>query len=107
MRTLAVSDTVSERQMKAVEAMLSFSTAPITMAITDSRVRFSGPESSVEMELVKGFTGQAIRIHNLPSAVFQEYTQYRSVSHTHSSTTHNWSHTGTNSFTSKWSAGSK
>lgn len=72
MRTLAVSDTVSERQMKAVEAMLSFSKAPIT----DSRVRFSGPESSVEMELVKG-------------------------------STHNWSHTGTNGFTSKWSAGSK
>ena len=114
-----VSDKVSEPQMKAVEAMLplafagfrkgmlSFTKAPITMEITDARVRFSSPESSVDMELVKGFNGQAIRINNLPSAVFQEYTQYRSVSHTHSSKTHNWSHKGSNGFTSKWSAGSK
>ena len=114
-----VSDTVSERQMTAVEAMLplafagfhkgmlSFTKAPITMEITDARVRFSGPESAVEMELVKGFNGQAIRISNLPAAVFQEYTQYRSVSHTHSSKTHTWNHKGTNGFTSKWSAASK
>ena len=114
-----VSDKVSERQMKAVEAMLplafagfqkgmlSFTKAPITMEVTDARVRFSSPESSVDMELVKGFNGQAIRINNLPSAVFQEYTQYRSIAHTHSSNTHNWSHKGTNGFTSKWSAGSK
>ena len=114
-----VSDKVSERQMKAVEAMLplafagfhkgmlSFTKAPITMEIAATRVRFSGPESSVDMELVKGFNGQAIRINNLPSAVFQEYTQYRSVSHTHSSTSHSWSHKGTNGFTSKWSAGSQ
>jgi hypothetical protein len=87
--------------------MLSFTKAPITMTITDARVRFSGPESSVDMELVKGFNGQAIRINNLPSAVFQEYTQYRSVSHTHTSTTHNWQHKGTNGFTSKWTAGSR
>lgn len=114
-----VSDKVSERQMKAVEAMLplafagfhkgmlSFTKAPITMEITDARVRFSSPESSVDMELVKGFNGQAIRINNLPSAVFQDYIQYRSISHTHGSNTHTWSHKGTNGFTSKWSAGSK
>lgn len=114
-----VSDKVSERQMKAVEAMLplafagfhkgmlSFTKAPITMEITDARVKFSGPESSVDMELVKGFNGQAIRISNLPSAVFQEYTQYRSITHTHNSASHSWGHKGTNGFTSKWSAAGK
>jgi hypothetical protein len=114
-----VSDKVSDRQMKAVEAMLplafagfhkgmlSFTKAPITMEITDARVRFSGPESSVDMELVKGFNGQAIRVANLPSAVFQDYTQYRSVAHTHSSASHTWSHKGTNGFTSKWNAAGK
>jgi len=114
-----VSDTVSERQMQAVEAMLplafagfhkgmlSFTKAPITMEATESRVRFSGPESSVDMEVIKGFNGQAIKVHNLPSAVFQDYTQFRSVSHTHSTAAHTWSHTGTNGFTSQWSAGSK
>jgi hypothetical protein len=114
-----VSDKVSDRQMKAVEAMLplafagfhkgmlSFTKAPITMEITDARVRFSGPESSVDMELVKGFNGQALRIANLPSAVFQEYTQYRSVAHTHAGASHKWEHKGTNGFTSKWSVAAK
>src|SRR5678816_189865 len=58
-----VSDKVSDKQMAAVEAlmpiafagfhrgMLSFTKAPITMNITESRVTFSGPESSVEMEV--------------------------------------------------------
>ena len=114
-----VSDTVTDRQMKAVEAllplafagfqkgMLSFSKAPITMEATESRVRFSGPESSVEMEVMRGFNGQAIKVLNLPSAVFQDYTQFRSVSHTHASAAHNWSHKGTNGFTSKWDVGSR
>jgi hypothetical protein len=114
-----VSDRVNERQMKAVEAMLplafagfhkgmlSFTKAPITMDATPTRVKFSGPESSVEMEVAKGFNGQAIRINNLPSAVFQEYTQFRSVSHTHSTKDHSWAHNGTNGFTSKWNAAGK
>ena len=111
-----VSDKVSDRQMKAVEAllplafagfhkgMLSFTKAPITMAATETRVTFSGPESSVEMEVMKGFNGKAVKVSNLPSAVFQDYTQFRSVAHTHTSATHSWSHKGTNGFTSKWDA---
>lgn len=113
-----VSDKVSDRQMKAVEAllplafagfhrgMLSFTKAPITMEATESRVKFSGPESSVEMEVLKGFNGKAVKVLNLPSAVFQDYTQYKSVSHTHTSATHSWSHKGTNGFTSHWEAAS-
>ncbi len=85
--------------------MLSFTKAPITMEATETRVKFSGPESSVEMEVMKGFNGKAVKVMNLPSAVFQDYTQFRSVSHTHSSATHSWSHKGTNGFTSKWEAG--
>ena len=114
-----VSDKVSDRQMKAVEAllplafagfrkgMLSFTKAPITMEATESRVKFSGPESAVEMEVMKGFNGKAVKVMNLPSAVFQDYTQYRSVSHTHSSAAHAWSHKGTNGFTSKWEVAGK
>jgi hypothetical protein len=114
-----VSDKVSDRQMKAVEAMLplafagfhkgmlSFTKAPITMEMTESRVTFSGPESSVDMEVMKGFNGKVVKVMNLPSAVFQDYTQFKSVSHTHTSAAHSWSHKGTNGFTSKWEAGSK
>jgi len=114
-----ISDKVSDEQMKAVEAllplafagfhkgMLSFTKAPITMEVTDARVRFSGPESSVDMEVMRGFNGQAVRISNLPAAVFQNYTQFRSIAHTHASPTHNWKHSGTNGFTSTWDVGSR
>jgi hypothetical protein len=77
------------------------------MEVTDTRVKFSGPESSVDMEVMKGFNGKAVKVMNLPSAVFQVYTQFKSVSHTHTSAAHSWSHKGTNGFTSKWEAGSK
>lgn len=57
---------MSEKQMAAVETllpiafagfhrgMLSFTKAPITMDITERRVRLSGPESSVDMEVMSG-----------------------------------------------------
>ena len=113
-----ISDRVSDRQMKAVEAllpiafagfhkgMLSFTKAPITMQLTGDRVTFTGPESSVEMQIVRGFDGQPVKVLNLPSPVFQDYTQYRSVSHRHASAAHTFSHSGTNGFTSTWRAGS-
>ena len=114
-----VSDKVSDAQMRAVEAlmplafagfqkgMLSFTKAPITMEATESRVRFSGPESAVDMAVMRGYNGKAVKVLNLPAAVFQDYTQFRSVSHTHTSADHSWSHSGTNGFVSKWDVGSK
>jgi hypothetical protein len=114
-----VSDKVSEQQGKAVEAllpiafagfhrgMLSFTKAPITMDLTAKRVRFSGPESSVDMEVLSGFGGKPVKIMNLPSAAFQDYTQYKSVAHKHASDKATWSHSGTNGFTSTMEAGSK
>src|ERR1041385_920967 len=103
-----VSDKVSEKQMAAVESllpiafagfhrgMLSFTKAPITMNITESKVTFSGPESSVEMDVMRGFGGKPVQVLNLPNPAYQDYTQYKSVSHTHTSTDHTWKHSGTN-----------
>ena len=114
-----VSDNVSEKQMAAVEkllpiafagfqrGMLSFTKAPITMTVTASRVTFSGPESSVEMDVLKGFGGQPVKVLNLPSAAFQDYTQYKSVTHKHSSDKTTFSYSGTNGFTSTMDVGSK
>lgn len=114
-----VSDKVSDRQMAAVESllplafagfhrgMLSLAKGPVTMNITESRVRFSGPESSVDMEVMRGFGGKPVKVLNLPSAAFQDYTQYQSVSHKHSSDKATWSHSGTNGFTSTMEAASK
>jgi hypothetical protein len=114
-----LSDTVSDRQKAAVEAllpiafagfhrgMLSFTKAPITMNITEKRVTFSGPEASVEMEVLSGFGGKPVKVLNLPSAVFQDYTQYKSVSHKHASDKTTFSYSGTNGFTSTMDVGSK
>ena len=86
-----LNDKVSEPQGRAVEAllpiafagfhrgMLSFTRAPITMDLTAKRVRFSGPESSVEMEVMSGLGGKPVQILNLPNPAYQNYTQYKSV----------------------------
>ena len=114
-----VSDKVSDRQMAAVEAllpiafagfhrgMLSFTKAPITMDITEKRVRFSGPESAVDMEVLSGFGGKPVKVLNLPSPAFQDYTQYKSVTHKHASDKTTFSYSGTNGFTSTMDVGSK
>jgi hypothetical protein len=114
-----VSDTVSDKQMAAVEAlmpiafagfhrgMLSFAKAPITMRITDTKVTFSGPDSSVDMDVMKGFGGKPVKVMNLPNAAYQDYTQFKSVSHTHTSADHTWKHSGTNGFTSTMDVGSQ
>jgi len=114
-----VTDTVSDAQMKAVEAllplafagfergMLSFTKAPITMDVTESRVRFSGPDSSVEMEVMRGLGGKPVKILNLPNPAYQDYTQFRYSSHTHTSKDRTWSHKDTNGFTSTMDVGSK
>lgn len=114
-----VSDKVSAAQNASVESllpiafagfrsgMLSFEKAPMTIDITDSRVRFSTPESSVDMEVMRGFGGKPVTILNLPSPAYQDYTQFRSVTHQHKSDGHQFSHSGTNGFTSRWDIGSE
>ena len=114
-----VSDMVSEKQMAAVESllpiafagfhrgMLSFTKAPITMDLTEKRVRFSGPESSVDMEVMSGLGGKPVKVLNLPNPAYQDYTQYRSVVHTHASDKTTFSYSGTNGFTSRMEASSK
>jgi hypothetical protein len=112
-----VSDKVSAAQMTAVEkllpiafagfqrGMLSLTKGPVTMDVRDNRVTFSGPESSVEMETLKGFGGKPVKVLNLPSAVFQDYTQYKSISHKHASDKATFSYSGTNGFTSTMDVG--
>jgi len=114
-----VSDRVSDKQMAAVEAllpiafagfqrgMLSFTKAPITMNSTPDKVSFAGPESSVEMDVMKGFGGKPVKVMNLPNPAYQDYTQFKSVSHTHTSAGHSWTHSGTNGFTSTMEVGSR
>jgi hypothetical protein len=114
-----VSDRATARQMAAIEAllpiafagfhrgMLSLTKASLAMEITEQRVAFSGPESSVEMEVMRGMDGRPVKVLNLPNPAYQDYTQYRSVVHRHESEGHRFSYAGTNGFTSRMDVGSK
>lgn len=63
-------------------------------------MRFSVPESTVEMRLLPGLNGEPIRITGLPSPAYHDYVQYESVVHTHQGPDETWSHVGTNGFQS-------
>jgi len=114
-----VSDRATAGQTAAVEAllpiafagfhrgMLSFKKAPITMEITENRVTFSVPESSVDMEVMHGFDGKPVKILNLPNPAYQDYTQYRSVALRHESADHRFNYSGTTGFTSTMDVGNK
>jgi hypothetical protein len=86
--------------------MLSFTKAPITMQLSEDKVRFSGPSSSVEMDVMRGFGGKPVQISNLPNPAYQGYTQFKSVVHQHKSDDHSFSYSGTNGFTSTMDVGS-
>ena len=114
---VTVSDKVSDAQNAALRTVLpvalasfrsstiTMSKAPIRLEMSDTRVRFSTPDSSVDMEVMKGFGGNPIKVLNLPNPAFQDYTQYRSVVHENTKGDHTFSHSGTNGFTSTWDAG--
>lgn len=116
---VTVSDKVTAAQAAALDTVLPrafnslarspFTTtkAPITMEMSEARVRFSTPDSTVDMEVMKGTGGKPVKVLNLPNPLFQDYTQYRSTVHQHQNGAHTFSHAGTNGFTSTWEAGSR
>jgi hypothetical protein len=87
--------------------MLSFAKAPLTMQIAENRVAYSVPESSVDMELMRGFDGKPVKVLNLPNPAYQDYTQYRSVVLRHESADRKFSYSGTTGFTSTMDVGNK
>jgi len=114
-----VSDRVTAGQMAAVEAllpvafagfhhgMLSLTKAPLTIDLTEKRVTYSVPESSVDMEVMRGFDGKPVKVLNLPNPAYQDYTQYRSVLLRHESADQQFRYSGTTGFTSTMDVGSK
>lgn len=80
---------------------LSIETVPISVAREDLIVKFQTPASQVEMSPVRGRDGGLITVDGLPNNAFYDYVQYQSVVHTHDGPEHNWSHKGTNGFTSR------
>ena len=79
---------------------------PLSVTRTDELITITAPESRVEMKPLAGLDGSRIRIDGLPSNTFHDYVQYESVVHTHDGPDDQWSHTGTNGFTSRMIASS-
>ena len=51
--------------------------------------------------LVEGPPSTSQAVSGLPSNAFHDYVQYESVTHTHKGQDREWSHSGTNGFTSR------
>jgi hypothetical protein len=86
------------RQMRSLQRV------PLQVSRTETVVKFSVPESAVEMEVMKGLNGKPITVDGLPSPMFVGYTQYRSIGHTHKSADAEFSYSKTNGFTSRTDA---
>lgn len=81
--------------------ILSQEKAPVSIERTSTSVKFSVPASLVEIEMMKGWKGKAIKIQNLPVPFMNDHTQYKSVSLSHKSEGKEFKHSGTNGLTSK------
>ncbi len=111
-----VSDRATDEQLRAVASLISRASpvfdvevltlekVAISVERTDSRVKFTAPASTVEIEAVEGLDGTAIKIHNLPFSDLVDYAQYKSVENSHKSPSASFHHSGTNGFTSRLDA---
>jgi len=83
------------KQAKSIDA------SPIKVLRAKRLIKFSSPQSEVEMKPLKGMDGGLIKVDGLPYKSFYNYVQYESVKHIHNSPDVTWNHSGTNGFTSK------
>ena len=79
---------------------------PISVERTDASVKFSAPETTVELEIVLGANGEPVSISNLPlkGLPFPEvldHRQYKSVLSKHESEAHSFEWSGRNGFVAK------
>lgn len=115
-----VSDDATDEQMEAAVQLLKASLpffadmevlaiekVPVAVERSASKVKFSVPASTVEIEMMTGRDGKPIRIQNLPAAYTVGHTQYKSITNSHKSDDKEFAYSGTNAFTSKIDASSK
>jgi hypothetical protein len=107
-----VSEAATAEQLKAVVPLiesaspvfdvdvLSVEKAKLSVERTTKRVKFAGPVSTVEIELMEGLGGKPIEMHNLPYPDLANYVQYKSVENSHKSADKSFEYSGTNGFTS-------
>ena len=92
-----VTDDATDQQLEALGALMpevfpflrkgpikKVEKAALTLEHGDGTVKFSGPETNVELALVEGADGKPIKLHNLPVAgtpfpASHDHTQYKSI----------------------------
>ena len=74
---------------------------PMSYEKTAETIKYSVPDSKVEIKKLRGLEGAEINITGLPSTNYRNYVQYQSVVHTHESSSSSWSHEKTNGLTSR------
>ena len=90
----------------ASENVLEVKNVPISVERSAERMKIITPNTTAEIEIMKGKNGKPIKIENLPSPGFPappmlDHTQYRSVILKHEAEDKQFEYSGTNAFTAK------
>jgi len=90
----------------AIENVLEVKNVPISVERSAERMTISTPNTTAEIEVMKGKNGKPIKIENLPSPDFPappllDHTQYRSVVLKHEAEDKQFEYSGTNGFTAR------
>ena len=108
-----VDDSLSRAQQATMDKLLplafagfvrlsrSIERVPLAVSRGEATISITTPASAVEMTPLAGLDGGRISIDGLPSNTFHDYVQYESVKHIHNGPDRQWSHSGTNGFTSR------
>lgn len=108
-----VDDSLSRAQQATMDKLLplafagfvrlsrSIERVPLAVSRGVATISITTPASAVEMTPLAGLDGGRISIDGLPSNTFHDYVQYESVKHIHNGPDRQWSHSGTNGFTSR------
>ena len=90
----------------AIENVLEVKNVPISVERSAERMTISTPNTTAEIEIMKGKNGKPIKIENLPWPGFPappllDHTQYRSVILKHEAEDKQFEYSGTNGFTAR------
>jgi len=88
----------------AIDSVLEVKNVPISIEHAGDTMRVSTPNTSVEIEAMRGKNGEPISIDNLPWPGFpapplNEHTQYKTIVLKHDGGDQQFDHKGTNGFT--------
>jgi len=91
----------------AISNVIEVKRVPVSVTRQGDRIRFSVPNTTVDIELMRGAGGLPIRTEGLPHADFGkappylEHTQYRTVALKHQGGEQRFDYSGTNAFAAR------